>query len=437
MAGCPAFGSTSETSLFYAIDPDPAAAIPDVTTWFEVPFTGESLNATLSSTISERITPQRSYAGSLLTQGEAGGDINFELQASPFMNNMLIAALQANQALDVGADEVAGTSGVTINAVQAGINDDRTIDVTGLTVTVGASYSVVIDGENFTHVAVTGNTLANIATELAALIDASSAYAATASTNVITIASGAGLSVITFTSWVPTAWAPGEALTNGSTKKCLMFLKRVKVSDTEHDLFAFRGCQVSSLSLAITPGALITGTVSLMGVKPDDPVEAVVVSTIYPTWTFTSAPELPLMSGVSSLETLEIRNSAGVDTGVTLQDFNLTLDNQLRQQQAVGLGHVFSAGIASGRFMAQVSGTAYYASPKIYDDFLNDRPLKVIGELRDSEGNGWDLLFDLVKVTSGSLPEAGGPDQDLTVATEMQAYESLANGTVKITRVAE
>jgi hypothetical protein len=174
-----------------------------------------------------------------------------------------------------------------------------------------------------------------------------------------------------------------------------------------------------------------------MGIKPDDPVEAVVVSTAYPNWTFTSAPELPLMSGVSSLESLEIRNSAGVDTGVTLQDFNLTFDNQLRQQQAVGLGHVFSAGIASGRFMAQASGTAYYDSPKIYDDFLNDRALKIIGELRDSAGNGWDILMDFVKVTSGSLPEAGGPDQDLTVATEFRAYESTSNGTVKITRVAE
>ncbi len=436
---CPSYGSSSQVTVWYAIDPDPTVALPDGSsapnafTWHQIPMTGESLNATLSSTISEQITPQRSYAGSKLTQGEVGGSINYELQASPFINNMLISVLQANQALDVGADEVAGTSGVAISAVGTDVDDDRTVDLTGVSVVVGASYSVVIDGVNFTHVAVTGNTLPNIATALAALIDAA-AYTATAGTNTITISAGAGLSSIDFTSWVVAAWAPGEALVNGSTKKCLTLLKRVQVGDTTYDWYAFRGVQVSSMSFDMKPNALITGSVSFMGVRPDDPVEATALPTH---WTFVNAPNLPLMSGVDSLEDLQVQTSAGVDTGATLQDFTLTFDNQLRQQQAVGLGHPFAAGVASGRFMASCSGTTYYANPRIYADFLDDAALKIVMELRDDDGNGYDILFDYAKVTSGSLPEAGGPDQDLTVSTEFRAYESATNGTVKITRVAE
>ena len=436
---CPAFGSSSEVSIWYNIDPDPTVAIPDGSsapnafTWFNIPITGETLNASLTSTISEIITPQRSYAGSKLTQGEVGGDINIELQASPFLYNMLLAVLQATQPIDVGADLVAGTAGVAINAVGTLVDDDRTINLTGLTATEGASYSVMIDGVNFTYVAGTTPSTSTIATGIAALIDASSAYASTASTATITVSAGAGLSEITFTSWTPAAWAPGEAVINGSTKTCLAFMKRVRVSDTNFDWYLFRGAQISKLTLDMKPGALITGSVSMMGVRPDAPAEN---TTLPAHWTFVDSPALPIMSGVDSLESLEIQTSAGVDSGATLQDFNITFDNQLRQQQAVGLGHPFAAGIASGRFMASASGTAYYANPRVYLDFLNDAALKIVGVLKDDDGSGFQFLMDYVKVTSGSLPEASGPDQDLTIKTEFRSFESATNGTVKLTKLA-
>lgn len=430
---CPSFGSSSEVSLWYNIDPDPTAGIPSTFTWFNIPITGETINASLTSTISEIITPQRSFAGSKLTQGEVGGDINIELQASPFLYNMLLAVLQANQPIDVGADLVAGTAGVAINAVGTLVDDDRTINLTGLTATEGASYSVMIDGVNFTYVAGTTPSTSTIATGIAALIDASSAYASTATSATITVSAGAGLSEITFTSWTPAAWAPGEAVINGSTKNCLTFLKRVQITDTTYDYYPFRACQIGKMTLDMKPGALITGSVSMMGVRPDTPLEAVTAPV---GWTFVDSPALPIMSGVDSLESLEIQTSAGVDSGATLQDFNITFDNQLRQQQAVGLGHPFAAGVASGRFMASASGTAYYANPRIYNDFLNDAALKIVGVLKDDDGNGFSFLMDYVKVTSGSLPEASGPDQDLTIKTEFRAFESATNGTVKLTKLA-
>lgn len=436
---CPSYGSSSNVSLWYAIDSDPTTPIPDGSilgnafTWFNIPITGETLNASLSSTISEQITPQRSYAGSKLTQGEVGGSFNYEAQASSFMYNMIISALQASQDLDTGSDEAAGTDGVVVNAVGTGVDDDRTVTLTGLTATEGATYSVIIDGEHFNYVAGTTPTPTSIATGIAALIDASSSYASTATSDVITIQTGAGLSTIEFTSFVPAAWAPGEKLTNGSAPKCLVFLKRVRIDDTHFDYYTFRGCQVSSISFECRPNSLITGTCNLMGVRPETPLENVTAPQY---WTFTAAESKPLMSGVDSLEQFEIQTAAGVDTGVVVQDVTFTLDNQLRQQQAVGLGHPFAAGVASGRFMASLSATAYYANPKIYNAFVNDTPLKIVAKFTDDEADGFLMNMDLVKVTSGALPEASGPDQDLTVATEFRAFESTTNGTVAITRLA-
>lgn len=436
---CPAYGSSSEVSLWYAIDPDPLAPLPDGSsaptafTWHNIPITGESLNANLSSTISDQITPQRSYAGAKLTQGEVSGSFNYEAQASPFMYNMIAAALQADQALDMGADKVAGTGGVVISAVGTAVADDRTVTLTSLTATQGATYSIIIDGVNFNYTAGSTPSTSTIATGLAALIDAHTKYAATAAGAVVTISDGAGLSEITFTSFVPAAWAPGEKLQNGSTKQCLVFLKRVRIDTTHYDYYAFRGCQISSISFECRPAALITGTCNLMGVKPDAPQENV---TQPAHWTFVDAPAKPLMSGVDSLETFTVKTSAGVDTDIIVQDVTFTFDNQLRQQQAVGLGHPFAAGVASGRFMASLSASAYYANPRVYNAFVNDSSLKIVASFVDDNGDGFLMNMDYVKVTSGALPEASGPDQDLTVATEFRAFEDATNGTVSITRVA-
>jgi len=429
---CPAFGSTSQTSLWYAVDPDPAAAIPSTFTWREVPYTSSSLNATLSSSVSERIMPQRSYSGSLLTSGEVGGDIGFELQAVPFVHNMLVSVLQADQGFSYDNSELAASAAV-ISAKGTLIDDDRTVTLTGVTAQIDATYSVVINGENFNFVAAAA-TIDSIATGLAAAIDASSAYAATATTGVITISAGAGLATIDFQAWGAVSWEPDEVIKNGSTKKCLAFLTRIQKTDTTYDWFVLRGCQIGTMTLSMSSGELINGTITVMGTKPD---EAVTDATLPVDWTFSNSAAAPLMSGADSLKTFTINNSSGVDTGAVSQDITLTLDNQLRVQQAVGLGHPFAAGVASGRFMATISSTVYYASPQIYNDFLNDNELSIVMDVRDPDNDGWIFNMGPVKVTTGSLPEIGGPDQDLTISTEFQAFESDVAGnlgTVRITR---
>lgn len=434
---CPSFGSSSEVSLWYAIDPAPATPIPDGSivgnafTWYGIPMTGESIAANLSSTISEQITPQRSYAGSKLSQGEVSGSFNYECQASQFMYNMLLCALQSTQAISLGSVQVAGSAGVVVNAVGGMINTNRSINLTGLTALTGATYTIRIDGQDFNFIA--ANTVLNdIATGLAAAVNADSKFTSASSTATVNISAGAGLSDIEFDSYTVAAWAPGETATNGSTKNCLVFLKRVLVGTNKYDYYLFRGVQIGSLSFEISPSALITGTCNLMGIKPDAPLEDVSPPTH---WTFVAPPVKPLMSGVDSLKDFDITTSAGVSSGVVMQSLSFTIDNQLRQQQAVGINSPFAAGIASGRFMASFSGSAYYANPRIYNDFVLDRELKITGKLVDGEGDGFQFLADFVKVTQGGVPMAESPDQDLMITTEFRAFESQSNGTLKLTRI--
>ena len=339
MASCSAFGSTSEVSLFYTAEPDlDLATLWDQTlTWEPVPFTGESLSTNLTSTISDQITPQRSYAGSKLTQGEIAGAINYEAQAGDFMYDMVIAALQADKQTSVGTN---GTGAL---------------------------------------------------------------------------------------------WEASQTIKNGSTKHCFALLKRVAVASGDYDWYVFRGAQVSSLSLDISPNALITGSVNFMGVRPDTPVEDAAAPG---GWTLNALPTLPLMSGVDSLKNFDIYDAvSSSSTSVTMQNVTINLDNQMRQQQAVGIDSIYAAGIASGRFMASYSGAAYYANPAIYNSFVNDTALVITGQLIDAESDGFQFDSGYVKVTSGSIPMAGGPDQDLMIDTEFRAYEDGTTGTIAVTRI--
>lgn len=331
---CAAYSSTSEVSLYYAADTDDASLWSATVTWEPVPMTGESISTNLTSTVSEQITPTRSYAGSKLTQGEVSGSFNFEAQAGDFFFDMLIAVLQADKETSVGTNSA-------------------------------------------------GNT-----------------------------------------------WADEATIKNGSTKHCFAFMKRVQVASGDWDWYVFRGVQVGSMSMDISPNALITGTVNIMGVRPEDPQEDAAKPN---GWTLNDLETLPLMSGVDSLKNFDILAGSS-STGVTMQSISVNFDNQLRQQQAVGINSIYAAGVASGRFMATYSGNAYYANPDIYNAFVNDSNLSITGQLLDSSSNGIQFDSDFVKVTSGSIPTADGADQDLMISTEFRAFEDSTNGTVLITK---
>lgn len=238
--------------------------------------------------------------------------------------------------------------------------------------------------------------------------------------------------------WISTAktadrWTHGEAITNGTTKHCLTLLQRVLLSNGNYDWYVFRGVQVSSLSLSFEPGAIITGTVNIMGTGAQSYENT--AASAYSGWTFTPDYGNPLMSAVSSLTGLQLQNSSSVDQGIVFQNFSLTLDNQTREQFGVGTGSIYAAGVASGRFMATMEAAAYYSNPKIFNALAGDSEMKIVFSMLDSASEGYTWLFDKVKVTQGGKPNASQADDDLIVNASFQAFESQSNGTVKITKV--
>jgi len=96
---------------------------------------------------------------------------------------------------------LSNTSGfaATINVAGAATTDLRTVDLAGAVVTKGEKYIVTIGSDVFTYTAVTGSTVASIATALAGLIDANVTYVAAVNGSVntqIDVTDGAGTAVI-------------------------------------------------------------------------------------------------------------------------------------------------------------------------------------------------------------------------------------------------
>lgn len=341
---CASFGSSSEVSLYYAVDPDPTSDMPADTAWKPVPYTSESLDAVLSSTVSDQITDTRSYANSKLTQGEISGSFSYEAFAGSFLENMLIAVLQADKALHI-------------------VEDTRD-------------------------------------------------------------------------------WDDTQTIQNGSVKKCFAFLKRVRLSNGNYDMFLFRGCQIGSLSMTMDAGALITGDIAIMGTGLGEPEAEIdvyknIADPTAPqaghTWTFEAYPSSDLMSGVDSLKDFLIKDGTGTDTGITAQSVSMTIDNAMRSQFAVGRNTIYASGVASGRITVTFSVSAYYASPAVFESFINDDNMSVTFKLLDSSDIGFNFEAAKVKVTSGSTPLAGGPDTDLLISTEMQAFQDSTKGTLEVT----
>lgn len=331
---CPAYGSTSGMSLFWAVDPDPALALPATFTWETVPMTSESLLANVTASVSERITADRAYSNSTPTKGEVSGSISYEADASSFMDQMLQAVIQ----------------------VPLGV------------------------------------------------------------------------------------WAAAGVKTNASTAACLTFLKVVQRGAVA-DYYVFRGCQIDSLTAKISPSSFITGEISIMGIRPGSGAAGAtdgsndVLSALPAGWTLNPYPDTNIMSSGFAFQGFEVQDSGGASLGVIAQEVTITLANQLRQQDAVGTGSIYSAGVASGRFKATATANCYYSGPEIIDAFIANTEMKIVFDLIDSAGNGWSFLMDKVKPTSAPPPAAGGADQDVMSNAEFQGFQSLTHGTIEITKV--
>ena len=220
--------------------------------------------------------------------------------------------------------------------------------------------------------------------------------------------------------------AGSEAEFNGTTQRLLTIEK--KIVGTVPEYFLFDSLAVSSLSVNIEPGSIVTCSAELLGASQAAASASSTIST--PTAAGTNSV-INAVHGSNQIKLADVDGSGAAYENV--QSLNFTIDNGLREQRRIGTTSL--GGLGSGRFTVTGSITMYFESNLEYNQFINDygRELEVI--LTDGT-YGYTFMMPKIKYTSAQVL-ASGNDSDVVAAFEFQALKHTVGSdtyTMLITR---
>jgi hypothetical protein len=209
-----------------------------------------------------------------------------------------------------------------------------------------------------------------------------------------------------------------DILRNGTTAKSYTVEAEFASITQFH---TFKGCRVDTLSLAITPGEIITGTVGFQG-KLDT-----IQGTTAGTGAATAAPTNDPMNGVDHV-------SAITEGGATIEllGINLSLANNLRMRRV--LGTLSPDDIGYGRCVVTGDIRLYFADATLLTKYMDQTRSNLHFTLTDVQGNAYAIRVDELKYTDGDKP-VDGNDADVVVTLPFQGlYDSTTTYTVRMTR---
>lgn len=352
--------------------------------------TGESLSFGITTDTSKEIRSDRQVTDLIQTGASASGDVNFELSYDEY-DDLIEAVLQS-------AFVPYGTAGVS-----AVVPTSATFAAS--TLTAGAATSGV---NVFTALAagqwvkISGSTIPgqNIWAQVSLSV-APTATVLTFQGTPFTGLLGNGGAAVTVSS---------SRIMNGVTLNSYT-IERAVTDTTPAQFFAYRGMCASKLSLKFAAGSVVGGSFSFMGkdAKRQD--------------TTTQLPGTPIaskafdvvnaVSGVSN-----VMEGGAVLAGTYIKSVDLSIDNSLRAQTAIGsLGAV---GVGTGTL--QVSGTmeVYLADGTMYDKFINNTASSLSLRATDGAGNGYVITLPKLKYGDAKI-NAGSIDQDIMLSMPFTA----------------
>ena len=336
-------------------------------------YTGETLNFSIDTTQSKEIRSDRQITDLIRTDAEPSGNVNFEVSYGAPDDLLAGAFFNSWQTLiNLTAATYAAVSG----------SPDSFTDSGNGFVTAGLKAGQWIKTSGFTNA--NNNGFFQILTVAAGTI---TVKGETALVNEI---AGAGHVI------------KAATLRNGTTLKS--FSMEVAFADVTK-FKSFTGMRVNTL------GEILTGVLGLLGKG------MVLGNATIGTGGPTAAPTNDVLNAVTNVPF--IMEGGALFTG-KLKDFSINLNNNLRQQKAVGtLGNV---GIGTGRAVVTGKLTAYFegAANDFYSKYLVGTETSLSFRITDAAGNPYILTLPRVKLTKGELT-AGAADQDVMASIDFQA----------------
>lgn len=359
--------------------------------------TGESLAFAITTETSKEIRSDRQVTDLIQTGASASGDINFELSYGEY--DPLIEAIMQSAYTVYG-----------VNGVGAAIPTSATFSASALTAgaapTGASAFNLLAKGQ---WVKISGSTipgqngwfqLSNTTAPTATVL--------TFEGSPFTGATGDGGTAVRISA---------SRISNGATLNSYT-IERALLDATPNQYFAYRGMCASKMSLKFAAGSVVGGSFSFMGKDAQRQDN----STMLP-GTPVDSKTFDVMNAVAGVG--NIMEGGALMTGTYIKSADISIDNSLRAQTAIGtLGAV---GIGTGSL--QVSGTleVYLADGSMWDKFRNNTSSAISLRATDGMGNGYVFTFPRIKYGDAKV-SAGAIDQDVMLSMPFTAIMDPTSG---------
>jgi hypothetical protein len=217
-------------------------------------------------------------------------------------------------------------------------------------------------------------------------------------------------------------WA-SNVLENGTTKRSFTFEKKIAVdgSPAAH-YFAFKGCRLDTLALTLARGAVITGTIGIIGKA------GVGGAVTAGSGAYSAAGVTEPLSAVDLTTLTEASVSPGSVVEVTL---NLT--NNLRRQMA--LGSADPIGYGYGGFRASGALALYFANRTLYDKYVAETQTELEFAIEDAASKSYTFTVPKARWGTPEIVIAGVNDDILARFPWTAVKDATTGSSISITRV--
>jgi len=341
--------------------------------------TGESLQSSNSTTMSEELRDDRATSDLVLTDQSNAGDINCEFSSVAF-DELLEGAMLTDStwtSTDNGGEATIASTGTGFTdsgngLIASGIQVGQYISLSGFTDTT-------IDG----FYRITSLTAGSIDTfPVPPAIEAEGA----------------------------TVTYKGQTIKSGKADHSYTFQKAHRgVSPVVYQ--NFRGVRVSTMNMELSVGDLAKVSFGLLGVSGD------VTESIIAGQTELAKHTNDIMNAVGDVTNISAVG-VGISTVIRFTSLTLSYDNALRELKA--LGTLGSIDVVAGTIVANATINPYFEDKELLESFLNNGAFSLSWQLSSSDG--YDYIFTLpnVKFSTQNLA-AGSKDTDMIVESEVQA----------------
>lgn len=209
-----------------------------------------------------------------------------------------------------------------------------------------------------------------------------------------------------------------DLLQNGTTAKSFSIEAEYGGVSLFH---TFKGCRADTLSLAIAPGSVITGSVGFQGKL--DTIQGATAGT----GAATAAPTHDPMNGVDHVSAVLEGGSS-----VELVGINLSIANNLRMRRV--LGSLSPDDIALGRFVVTGDIRLYLADSTLLTKYMDQTRSSISFTLTDVQGNAYAVKVDELKYNDATK-DVDGNDSDVELTLPFQGlYDATTTKTIRMTR---